>query len=122
MNGLNKVFLMGRIGSDPEVYKSQKGKPFSRINLATHKWRAGGEGEEGKDMTTWHTVFVWGKQGELCAQYLKKGAPVLIEGYLSSYMTPNDKGEVQWKSSVTAERVDFLSRSSAKVTEEKFES
>jgi single-strand DNA-binding protein len=123
MNTLNKVFLVGHIGSDPEINSSQKGKPYTRLSIATNRWRRDPEHEKGgKEDTTWHTVFVWGKQSELCAKYLKKGAPVVVEGYLSSYATEDKHGEKAWKSSVTAEKVSFLPNSNSSFLEPKFDS
>lgn len=120
MQTLNKVFLLGRIGNDPETSSSQKGTHYTRLRVATTHWRKGEDG--GREDTMWHTVFVWGKQGDLCAQYLKKGAPVMVEGYLSSYSTENKEGEIQWKSSVTAEKVGFLPNPARGIAEAKFDS
>ena len=121
MQELNKVFLMGRLGNDPEIQRSQKGSPYARLSVATHRKRKGLEGEEATQ-TSWHTVFVWGKQGEICATFLKKGAPVLVEGFLSSYSVQNGKGDPQWKSSITADRVSFLSPKATNSVEHKFDS
>lgn len=109
MQTLNKVILVGRIGNDPELESSQKGKTYTRLRVATRRWKSDPTAErKGVEDTLWHTVFVWGRQSETCAKYLKKGAPILVEGYLSSYSVETEAGETQWKSSVTAERVGFL--------------
>lgn len=121
MRGLNKVFLVGRVGNDPEV-KNRKGKSFSRLSVATHRVRMNPDGEGKDEQTIWHSVFVWGKQGEICAQYLKKGAPVLIEGYLNSYTTKNEEGQTQWRHSINADRVDFLPSGGSHLQETKFDS
>jgi single-strand DNA-binding protein len=109
MNGMNKVFLMGYLGSDPKKLISKTGNSYTRFNLATHRqWR----NEEGtpEKRTDWHTIFVWGRRGESCAEFLRKGAPVLIEGYLSTFDITTDDGQTVHKTGVTAHGVEFLAK------------
>ena len=121
MKGLNKVFIMGNIGNDPELKLTNKGKNFARLSIATNSFRINPEtGEKEKD-TAWHSVFVWGKQGEHCAQYLRKGAPVLVEGYLSPFTSVDKSGERQFRVSIHADRVDFLPTPGSRSIEPKFE-
>lgn len=122
MKGLNKVFIMGHVGNDPEIKLSNKGKNFARLSIATNNFRINPESGERAKETAWHTVFVWGKQGELCAQYLRKGSPVLVEGYMSPYVSTDKSGDRQYKVSVHADRVDFLPATGPRTSEPKFES
>lgn len=79
MKTMNKVFLIGNLGADPELRHSGNGVPFTRLNVATH--RSVSKGEEGyEDLTQWHSVYVWGAHAESCAKWLAKGALVFIEG------------------------------------------
>ncbi len=94
MQGLNKIFLLGRLGNDPQIYSTSTGRPYTGLSLATQR-TTNIEGEDGKtkDTTDWHYVRVWGKQAENCAKYLTKGQPVLVEGYLSHYTQAREREE-----------------------------
>ena len=69
---VNKVVLIGNLGSDPEVRATSQGNPVANISVAT----------KFKDKTTWHRVVLWNQQARFAEQYLKKGAEVFIEGRL----------------------------------------
>ncbi len=73
--GMNVVFLKGRLGNDPEVIKNdESGKEFVRFNMATNDEYAGQKKPE------WHKIIAYGKYGEVCKKYMKKGMQVLIQG------------------------------------------
>lgn len=78
MSSLNKVMLLGRLGKDPEIRKTQWGKTTCSFSLATSS--KFGENEQ----TEWHRVIFWEKQAEIAAQYLKKASKVLVEGRIQS--------------------------------------
>src|SRR5665213_3596767 len=86
MNGLNKVIIVGTLGSDPKNITGKDGKTFTSLSLATNRFWKNKEGTVER-RTDWHRVTVFGKKGILCQEYLKKGNPVCIEGYLSTYET-----------------------------------
>lgn len=98
---MNKVILIGRLGQDPEV-KSFNGANVTNFSIATSKKYTDKNGQKHDD-TTWHRISAWGKTGELCAQYLRKGNPVAIEGEVRI-----NKKEDREYYSVVAERVEFL--------------
>jgi single-strand DNA-binding protein len=75
---LNKVFLVGNLGHDPELKSTKNGKPFCRINIATNE-RLVNAGGEDFERTTWHMVHVFGKQAEWACERLQKGARVFVE-------------------------------------------
>ena len=82
---LNKVLLIGRLGSDPEIKQMVNGKNVARFSLATsNTWKDKNTGEK-KEKTEWHRVVVF-NEGlvNVVQQYLKKGAQVYIEGQLST--------------------------------------
>jgi single-strand DNA-binding protein len=108
MQGLNKVFLLGYVGQAPEASESIKGRKYTRLRLATNRSTFDAETSSRKEETVWHTVFVFGRSGENCEKYLRKGQAVFVEGHLSNYSV-EENGEKRWRSSITAERVDFLS-------------
>ena len=82
---LNKVQLIGRLGTDPEVKQMVNGKSVARLSLATSQsWKDRNTGEK-KEKTEWHRIVVF-NEGlvNVVQQYLKKGAQVYIEGQLST--------------------------------------
>ena len=109
MRGMNRVFLMGNLGSNPREGFSANGKPYVQLNIATHRPHLNENGE--REKTDWHHVFVWGKQGENCQKYLKQGDPLMMEGYLTSYKQVKESGKKENKTAIHAIRVEFLSKS-----------
>ena len=82
---LNKVLLIGRLGSDPEIKQMVNGKSVARLSLATSQnWKDKNTGEK-KQKTEWHRVVIF-NEGliNVVQQYLKKGSQVYIEGQLST--------------------------------------
>lgn len=77
-----QIVIVGNLGRDPEMRYTPTGTPVTSMNVATNRKYAGSDGQQVKE-TTWFRVSVWGKQAETCAQYLKKGSKVLVEGRLS---------------------------------------
>ena len=69
---INKVILLGNLGKDPDTRFTATGKAVTRFSLATSNTWVNGNGEK-QQATEWHTVVVWGKQGEACGQFLEKG-------------------------------------------------
>ena len=69
---INKVILLGNLGKDPDTRFTATGKAVTRFSLATSNTWINGNGEK-QQATEWHTVVVWGKQGEACGQFLEKG-------------------------------------------------
>lgn len=82
--GVNKVILVGNLGSDPEVRFSANGQGIANINIATSDtWQDKATGET-REKTEWHRVVLFGKLAEIAGQYLKKGSQVYIEGQLQT--------------------------------------
>jgi single-strand DNA-binding protein len=80
------IIIVGNVGKDPEMRYTPSGQAVTSFSVATNRQYTTGNGEQVKE-TIWFRVTTWGKQAEICNQYLKKGSKVLIEGRL----TP-DKG------------------------------
>jgi single-strand DNA-binding protein len=85
MSGVNKVILVGNLGKDPEIRRTQDGRPIANLSVATSEsWRDKTSGER-KEKTEWHRVVVFSEP--LCKvieQYLKKGSKVYLEGALAT--------------------------------------
>lgn len=80
---LNKVLLIGHLGSDPESRFTTSGSAVTNFNLATNESWQSADGET-KDKTEWHRVVIFGKMAETAAEYLKKGQLIYIEGRLQT--------------------------------------
>jgi len=103
MNGVNKVILMGHLGKDPELTQTDDGKVCCRFSLATT------EVYNKKKFTEWHNITVWGKMGNICSQYLKKGDPLYLEGRIkTSVRTDKETNEKKYYFSVQANSLNFI--------------
>jgi single-strand DNA-binding protein len=110
MNGINRVFLMGYLGGDPEYGQSKIGKAFVKINLATHYNRKNEDGDK-LAATTWHRVKAFGKTAENCRDRIHRGSPVAIEGYLSRYSYEKSDGSGTTSTvDIVAQQVHFLGK------------
>ena len=78
----HQIVVVGNLGRDTEMRYTPSGTPVTSFNVATNRKYTGSDGTQVKE-TTWFRVSVFGKQAESCAQYLKKGSSVLVEGRLN---------------------------------------
>jgi single-strand DNA-binding protein len=106
---VNKVILIGTLGRDPETRFTNSGSSVTNFSLATKESYQDKSGTR-QDRTDWHNIIVWGKQGETCAQYLKKGSAAYIEGRISyrEYEAKDGSGKRK-VTEIVATRVQFLS-------------
>ena len=100
---INRVELLGRVGTDPEMKYTPAGTAVTRLRLATDRYRKNGE-----DATDWHTVVVWGKQGEAVNTYVGKGQRVYVAGRLVQNSWMGDDGKRRHSTEVHASEVVFL--------------
>jgi len=109
---MNRVFLMGNLTRDPQVRQTPSGQAVSDLGLAvSEKYR--NKAGELVESTCFADIVVWGRQAETCGQYLKKGAPVMVEGRLQLDQWQTDQGEKRSRLRVRADRVRFLGRGRA---------
>ncbi len=108
MANLNKVLLAGNLTRDPEVRYTPSRMPVAEFGLAINRRYKSASGEL-KEETVFVSITAWSKQAELCEQYLKKGASVLVEGRLKFDEWEKD-GKKFTKLSVVAERIQFLDK------------
>ena len=98
---VNKVILVGNLGKDPEIRRTQDGRPIANLSIATSEtWRDKGTGER-KEKTEWHRVVIFSEP--LCKvveQYLKKGAKVYIEGALQTRKWTDQSGVEKYSTEV----------------------
>jgi single-strand DNA-binding protein len=108
MPALNRVQLIGRLGKEPEGKFTPTGKKVSHFSVAvSNRWKSK-EGEA-KEYTEWVNVEAWGRLGEVCQEYLKKGSLVFIEGRLKTDKF-EDKGETRYYTKVVALSMQMLDR------------
>jgi single-strand DNA-binding protein len=105
---LNKVQLIGRLGADPETRYTPQGSAITKLRIATSRgWRTA-EGED-RDETEWTNVVAWNKLAEICAQYLRKGARVYIEGRLQTRSWDDqESGQKRYMTEVVANDMIML--------------
>jgi len=108
MPALNRAQLIGRLGKDPESKFTPTGKKVTHFSLAiTNRWKSK-EGDA-KEYTEWVNIEAWGRLGEVCQEYLKKGSLVFVEGRLKTDKY-EDKGETRYFSKVVALAMQMLDR------------
>src|SRR4051812_2020916 len=98
---VNKVILVGNLGKDPEIRRTQDGRPIANLRIATSEtWRDRNSGER-REKTEWHTVVVFNEG--LCKvveQYVKKGAKLYIEGQLQTRKWQDQQGQDRYSTEV----------------------
>ena len=102
----NKVELLGRIGTDPEMRYTPNGTAVTNLRLATDRYR-----RDGEDATDWHTVVVWGKTAEAVNEFVGKGQRVYVAGRLVQNMWEGDDGQRRHRTEVHTQEVVFLDSS-----------
>ena len=100
---INKVELLGRVGTDPEMKYTPNGTAVTNLRLATDRYR-----RDGEDATDWHTVIVWGKTAEAVNNYVQKGQRVYVAGRLVQNTWEGDDGQRRHRTEVHTQEVVFL--------------
>ena len=98
---VNKVILIGNLGADPEIRRTQDGRPIANLRIATSEtWRDKNSGER-KEKTEWHRVVIF-NEGlcKVAEQYLKKGAKVYIEGALQTRKWQDQQGQEKYSTEI----------------------
>jgi single-strand DNA-binding protein len=98
---VNKVILVGNLGKDPEIRRTQDGRPIANLSIATSEtWRDKATGER-KEKTEWHRVVIFSEPlCKIVEQYLKKGAKVYIEGALQTRKWTDQSGAEKYTTEV----------------------
>ncbi|HEX74037.1 MAG TPA: single-stranded DNA-binding protein [Dehalococcoidia bacterium] len=121
MASLNKVMIIGNLGSEPEMRFTPNGNPVTSFRVATNRVYTTAEGER-REETEWFTVVAWNKLAEQCNQFLIKGRLIYAEGRLHTRNWEGQDGQKRYRTEIIANRVTFLDRQSvASLPEEKLE-
>lgn len=103
---LNKAIIIGNLTRDPELRAIPSGQQVCTLGVATNRVYKDKDGQQQKQ-TEFHNVVVWGRQAETCAQYLKKGQSVMVEGRLQTRSWDGQDGQKKYKTEIVADRVQF---------------
>ena len=110
MSSVNKVILIGNVGSDPEVRYLDRGVAIANFNLATtERGYTMQNGTQVPDKTDWHAIVLWRNLAEWAERYVRKGMKVYVEGKLQTRTWEKD-GQIRHKTEVIAENVQILYR------------
>jgi single-strand DNA-binding protein len=98
---VNKVILIGNLGADPEIRRTQDGRPIANLRVATSDtWRDKNTGEK-KEKTEWHRVVIFNENlCRIAEQYLKKGSKVYLEGSLQTRKWQDQSGQDRYSTEV----------------------
>jgi single-strand DNA-binding protein len=107
--GVNKVILVGNLGSDPEVRATTSGQRVANFRLATSRSWTGQDGQR-QEKTEWHSIVVWGKQAEIAERFLQKGKQIYLEGRLETRSWQDKEGQTRYKTEVICENFQMLGR------------
>jgi single-strand DNA-binding protein len=108
MPALNRVQLIGYLGKDPESKFTPTGKKVAQFSVAiSHRWK-NSEGES-REHTEWVNVEAWGRLGEICQEYLRKGSLVFLEGRLKTDRYESE-GENRYFTKIVAVTMQMLDR------------
>jgi single-strand DNA-binding protein len=111
--GLNKVILIGNLGADPETRAMPSGMTVANLRVATSEnWRDKQSGEQ-QERTEWHNVALFGRLGEVAAEYLRKGSQVYIEGQLRTRKWQDKQGNDRWTTEIVGREMLMLGGRSA---------
>lgn len=105
--GVNKVILIGNLGSDPELKQTPDGVPVASVSLATNESWTDRSGEH-QERTEWHRLVLWRRLGEIAGQYLKKGSRIYIEGKLQTREWQDQSGQKRYTTEVVVYDMQML--------------
>lgn len=105
--GMNRVTLIGNLGQDPDLKRTQTGQPVLNLSLATTESFFDSNTKERKERTEWHRVTIWGARGEALSKILTKGSRICVEGRLQTRSWEKD-GEKRYSTDINAQNVILL--------------
>jgi len=107
MASVNKVILIGNLGRDPEVRYLPSGEAVANFSIATtEKWKD--KSGEAQEQTEWHRVSFFGRQAEICGEYLRKGSSVYVEGRLQTRKWTDKDGNERSTTEIRGDRMQML--------------
>ncbi|MGA2188021.1 MAG: single-stranded DNA-binding protein [Steroidobacteraceae bacterium] len=106
--GVNKVILVGNLGADPETRSMPSGTTVTNIRIATSEsWKDKASGAQ-QERTEWHNIALFGRLGEIAAEYLRKGSQVFVEGKLRTRKWQDKQGNDRYTTEIIADNMQML--------------
>ena len=106
--GVNKVILVGNLGADPETRSMPSGMTVTNIRIATSEsWKDKASGAQ-QERTEWHSIALFGRLGEIAAEYLRKGSQVFVEGKLRTRKWQDKQGNERYTTEIIADNMQML--------------
>lgn len=102
--GLNRVFLLGNLGADPELRVTNSGQAVLKMRLATSETYLD-KNRVRQERTEWHNVVVWGKRAEALGKFLTKGSRIFVEGGLRTSSYDDREGNKRYKTEIVASNI-----------------
>lgn len=109
---LNKAMIIGNVTRDPESRTTPDGTPVTSFSVATNMRWTNKSGQK-QDRAEYHNIVAWRKLAEICAQYLKKGSKVYVEGRLQTRSWDDPQGQKHWRTEIIAENMIMLDKAGA---------
>ena len=106
---LNKVILIGRLGQNPEIRKTENDKTIARLSVATDESYTDKEGNR-VEVTEWHNIVVFGKLAEIVGEYFSKGRLVYVIGKLRTRQWEDKNGNRRWTTEIVANELRLLDK------------
>ena len=106
--GVNKVILIGNLGSDPEVKYLSSGVPVANVSLATSESWTDKQSGERQEKTEWHRLVIWRKTAEIAGQYLRKGSKIYVEGRLETRSWEDQSGQKKYTTEIVVNDMQML--------------
>jgi single-strand DNA-binding protein len=106
--GVNKVILVGTLGADPETRSMPSGMTVTNIRIATNEsWKDKATGAM-QERTEWHSIALFGRLGEIGAEYLRKGSQVYVEGKLRTRKWQDKQGNDRYTTEIIGDNMQML--------------
>ena len=110
---MNKVFLFGNVGKDPEARTLESGKKLAKFTLATSSYSRDKEGNK-VTQTEWHNIVVWDKLAETVQSYVKKGSAVIVEGEIRYRQYTDKDGNTKYFTEILGNAVHLTGKKEEK--------
>ena len=108
MASVNKAIIVGNLGQDPEIRYMPNGDAVCNLSVATtDTWKDKQTGEN-KEATEWHRISFFGRQAEVCGQYLKKGSQIYVEGSIRTRKWQDKDGQDRYSTEIRGDRMQML--------------
>lgn len=115
--GVNKVIIIGNVGANPEVRYTPSGSAVANFNVATNEAWKDSNGNQ-QERVEWHRIVAWGKLGEICGEYLKKGSHIYLEGRLRTRSWEDQNGNKRYTTEILASDIQMLDKKPQAAAEE----